>query len=84
MNNRLFDFIEKSPTAFHTVANITRTLSENGFVQLREGNVCNLQKGKGYFVTRNGSSVIAFKIGETLDNYSYIRKLEIPYTPGGE
>lgn len=62
MNNRLFDFIEKSPTAFHTVANITRTLSENGFVQLKEGSVWNLQKGKGYFVTRNGSSVIAFKI----------------------
>ncbi len=62
MNNRLFDFIEKSPTAFHTVANITRTLSENGFLQLREGSVWNLQKGKGYFVTRNGSSVIAFKI----------------------
>lgn len=66
MNNRLFDFIEKSPTAFHTVANITRTLSENGFVQLKEGSVWNLQKGKGYFVTRNGSSVIAFKIPDNI------------------
>lgn len=62
MNNRLFDFIEKSPTAFHTVENIIHTLVEKGFISLQEGSVWNLERGKGYFVTRNDSSVIAFRI----------------------
>lgn len=62
MNKKLFEFIEKSPTAFHVVANISNSLSENGFVQLKEGSVWNLEKGKNYYVTRNGSSIIAFKL----------------------
>lgn len=64
MNNRLFDFIEKSPTAFHTVANITHLLNQKGFIKLREGSLWNLEKGKGYYLTRNGSSLIAFKVPE--------------------
>ncbi len=62
MNNRLFDFIEKSPTAFHTVENIRNTLLEQEFISLSEGGVWKLERGKKYFVTRNGSSIIAFKV----------------------
>jgi len=64
MNNRLFQFIEKSPTAFHTVANICDTLISKGFERLYEGRKWNINKGGKYFVTRNDSSVIAIKVPE--------------------
>ena len=39
--------------------------------ELSEGEKWNLKKGKKYYVRRNNSSVIAFKVGEDLDNYSF-------------
>ncbi len=62
MNKKLFDYIEKSPTAFHAVSNTASILESNGFERLCEGEKWSLRAGKGYFVTRNGSSLIAFKI----------------------
>ena len=62
MNHRLFDFIEKSPTAFHAVENVINTLNESGFIRLYEGTNWNLEKGKNYYVCRNGSAVLAFKV----------------------
>ena len=62
MNNILFDFIDKSPTAFHTVNNIKQTLLQQGFCELTEGTAWNVQRGGKYFVSRNLSSVIAFKV----------------------
>ncbi len=68
MNNRLFEFIEKSPTAFHTVSNIAETLNLNGFIQLCEGQKWEINRGGKYYVTRNDSSVVAFKVPE--DDFS--------------
>lgn len=62
MNCELFDFISGSPTPFHTVDNIANILSARGFLQLNEGEKWNVEKGKGYFVSRNKSSLIAFKV----------------------
>lgn len=62
MNKELLKFIENSPTAYHAVANIKAELSALGFTKLIEGMSWNIERGKGYFVTRNGSSVIAFKV----------------------
>ncbi|MBQ7124697.1 MAG: M18 family aminopeptidase [Oscillospiraceae bacterium] len=64
MNKKLFDFIEKSPTPFHAVANVCESLEEKGYLELCESGKWDLEKGKGYYVTRNGSSVIAFRIPE--------------------
>lgn len=64
MNRNLFDFIENSPSAFHAVENVKNELKAFGFTELCEGESWNVEKGKGYFVTRNGSSVIAFKVPE--------------------
>ena len=58
---QLLDFIKASPTAFHAVESSADLLKQNGFVQLQEGERWNLEQGKGYFVTRNQSSVIAFR-----------------------
>lgn len=56
----LFDYIEKSPTPFHAVAESARRLRDAGFTELNEAECWNLQAGGKYFVTRNQSSVIAF------------------------
>ena len=60
MNKELFDFIKCSPTPFHAVKNVEETLEKAGFIPLCESEKWKLEKGKNYYVTRNGSSVIAF------------------------
>ena len=64
MNKDLLKFIEASPTAYHAVENIKAELLDLGFTELCEGKEWDIEKGKDYFVTRNGSSVIAFKVPE--------------------
>ncbi len=56
----LLDFIQKSPTAFSAVESITNILQENGFSPLLEKDAWKLEPGRGYYITRNQSSVIAF------------------------
>ena len=60
---KLIAFISSSPTPFHAVDNIARKLVNEGFVQLNEWEDWDTEKGGKYFVTRNGTSIIAFKIG---------------------
>lgn len=58
----LFQFIENSPSCFHTIETITKELKEDGFIELVEGKPWKIEKGQKYYTTRNLSSVIAFKI----------------------
>ena len=60
--NALINFIEKSPTAFHAVASCSEILEKQGYTKLCEGDEWKLEAGKGYYITRNQSSVIAFRI----------------------
>ena len=60
--NQLCDFLNASPTAFHAVENASSILTQKGFIQLQEGEEWKLETGKDYFVTRNQSSIIAFRI----------------------
>ena len=64
MNAKLFDFIKKSPTAYHACKTAADILTDNGYTELFEGEKWTLEANKGYFVKRNGSSVIAFRIPE--------------------
>lgn len=59
----LADFIQASPTPFHATENMAQALAAAGFVQLHERDEWSLQPGGRYFVTRNGSSLIAFQLG---------------------
>lgn len=61
INSELFEFIKNSPSAYHTVASVKTELVKNGFTELSEGENWQLSSGAGYFVTRNGTSVIAFR-----------------------
>ncbi|MEG0378272.1 MAG: M18 family aminopeptidase [Eubacterium sp.] len=66
MNNRINEelllFLEKSPTAFHAVKNIKDRLEAGGFEALEEGRSWLIEPGKGYYVSRNDSAVISFRI----------------------
>lgn len=64
MNSALIDYIYASPTAYHAVAHTAKMLREAGYLELCEGGSWNLESGKGYYVTRNGSSLIAFRMPE--------------------
>ena len=71
ISQELVTFIKQSPTAFHAVANMQNILIEHGYEELLEGQTWQIKKGGHYFVTRNNSSIIAFNLGENLDNYSF-------------
>ena len=62
INKQLFDFISASPTAFHAVRTVADTLDNAGYTALSEADPWALTPGKGYYVTRNGSSLIAFRV----------------------
>lgn len=59
-NQKLFDFIKACPTAYHTAAECERQLREAGFVRLAEEELFSVAPGGKYYVTRNGSSLLAF------------------------
>ena len=56
----LFTFLHKSPTAWHAIDFIRNSLMLDGFVELDESQEWTLEKEKGYFLTRDGSSLCAF------------------------
>lgn len=58
----LLQFIQNGPTAYHVVDNIKGLLSEQGFTELKERENWKVEAGKGYFVTRNDSSLMAFRM----------------------
>ncbi len=69
----LLSFLEESKSAFHGIQNIEAKLEAGGFRKLEESNVWNLKPGDKGFVTRNGSSVIAFKVpAEPFSGYQIV------------
>lgn len=59
----LLDFLSKSPSPFHAVANMAEHLKAAGFEQLEEAKEWNIKAGGSYFVIRNDSSIVAFRRG---------------------
>lgn len=62
VNQKLFAFIEASPCSFHAVAALKQELDEAGFRALSETEPWHLERGGCYYVDRNGSSLISFRI----------------------
>lgn len=56
---KLFEFIDSSPTSFHAVANIEKMLDKESFAKLDEKKRWSIKNGGKYYVNRNGSSIIA-------------------------
>lgn len=68
---KLNAFIAACPSMFHSVHTIASLLEEKGYAKLNEQDAWNLESGKGYYTVRNNSSIIAFYIPETLDDYHF-------------
>ena len=69
MTKGLFSFIEASPTSFHAARNAEEALKEKGFQLLLESENWDLVPGGNYYVTRNQSSLIAFRVPETVTGF---------------
>ncbi|MDO3721949.1 M18 family aminopeptidase [Marinobacter sp. chi1] len=62
-NKELLSFLNASPTPWHAVETMKATLKAAGFRELDERQEWALDSGQGYFVTRNGTSIVAFRTG---------------------
>ena len=62
VSKELAQFLEGSPSCFHALENMKKPLLNENFVELQENQKWHIQPGGRYFVTRNGSSLIAFTI----------------------
>ena len=70
--NKLLKFIDESVTAYHSVENVSKILKNAGFTYIPENKNFDVCNGKKYFTTRNGTSLIAFKVGKDItNNYSF-------------
>lgn len=58
------DFLIHNPTVFHAANALGEDLKAAGYKKLTERGAWKLEKGGKYFFERNGSSLIAFAIGE--------------------
>ncbi|UNI18723.1 Aminopeptidase I [Purpureocillium takamizusanense] len=59
------DFLQENPTVFHTVDYFKRKLNHAGFQELpaRDSWADKVRPGGKYWVSRNGSSLVAFAVG---------------------
>ena len=62
--NKLCDFLDSANSVFHAVALLADQLKEAGYQCLRECDNWELVPGGKYYMTRGGSSVMAFRIPE--------------------
>ena len=67
INQGLLRFIQDSPSVFHVIDNMKKRLEEAGFAERREQDCWELQPGGAYYVTRNDSSLIAFRLPAACD-----------------
>ena len=72
INKKLMSFIEETPNAYYCVNNLRQELINNGFEELYENEPwINLKEDGKYFVTRNDSSLIAFKMSDKKENIGF-------------
>lgn len=62
-NDGLCDFLRVATTPFHAVAELARQLQAGGFIPLVEDQSWTLKPGGKYILIRNGSSIVAFVVG---------------------
>ena len=62
LNAKLCAFLDKTPNSFFAVKNIKVELAAAGFTELQENSRWQLQEGGKYYVSRNGSALLAFVI----------------------
>lgn len=63
LNQGLIEFLKASPTPFHATRSLAQRLHSAGFRPLDEREPWHTEPGGRYYVTRNDSSIIAFRLG---------------------
>ena len=58
------DFVRRAPTAFHAVSEMSKMLEAAGFARLNECEAWQLAAGGRYYLTRNGSALLALRVPE--------------------
>ena len=69
---QLLNFIEKCPSPYHRAETLSKIFDENGFTRIYEQDNRALLPGGKYYVLRNYSSVIAFKIPKDVKAFNII------------
>lgn len=69
---QLLNFIEKCPSPYHRAETLSKILDKNGFTRIYEQDNRALLPGGKYYVLRNYSSVIAFKIPKDVKAFNII------------
>jgi len=59
----LCSFIDASPMPYQAVAECVRRLDAAGYTLLREEDTWTLEPGGRHYVTRNGTTILAFRVG---------------------
>lgn len=63
-NTGLLQYLDAAPTPFHAVSTARALLDAASFSALDERDAWQLQRGGRYYLTRNGSALIAFVLGD--------------------
>lgn len=58
------DYLTNNPTVFHAIDAVAKDLEAHGYSKLSERDRWSLKKGGKYYVERNGSSLVAFAVGD--------------------
>ena len=70
--------LDRSFSPFHVVKNVEDELVNKGFKELKENENFKLELGKNYYVKRNGTSIIAFKLPKTIEELNF--RIEASHT----
>lgn len=73
ITNQLLDYIKNSPSPFHVVSTSSSILKDAGFKELSFSDDWNLSLNEGYYINHYGTTLLAFTIGNNVDNTSCIR-----------
>jgi len=67
---KFIDFIKKSPTTYQAVDYAKEELIKHGATELLFSDNWKIEANKMYFITKDGGSIIAFKVGSKLESPS--------------
>lgn len=71
ISQELLTFIDSSKSMFHSVDTMKKYFDKAGYTFLPESTKWEIKKGGNYYTTRNNSSILAFQVGELLDDYHF-------------
>ncbi|MBF0613138.1 MAG: M18 family aminopeptidase, partial [Magnetococcales bacterium] len=71
--NEITRLMDLSPSPYHVVENLAQYLSQQGFQRLTEVDSWSLQGGGRYFLSRQGSALLAFVMPESVTQPAPLR-----------